>query len=134
MHSIKTNSGKCLFQNLFILKLKIQIQFFVFVYSIIKKLSKSSKFNENKIDRLNLKFKKMYKKDENVNDEKYDGLPVSTLNQHISQLARTLYSSEKKKEIEEKKFHFPNLDPSKFKQKANHFALMDEVYVTTKLI
>lgn len=74
----------------------------------------------------------MYKKAESeypVKYEKKDDMPSSMLNQHISQLARSLYSSEKRKSPAEKKYHFPNLDCTTFKQKASHLTLIEEIYL-----
>lgn len=61
--------------------------------------------------------------------EKKDDLPMSMLNQHVSQLARSLYSSERKKSPSEKKFHFPNLELHVFKQKASHLTLIEEIFL-----
>ena len=62
-------------------------------------------------------------------EKKDDLLPVSLLNQHVSQLVRSLYASERKKGLSEKKFHFPNLDLNTFKQKASHLTLVEEIFL-----
>lgn len=56
-------------------------------------------------------------------------LPVSILNQHISQLAKTLFNSERKKANDQKRFHFPYIDFQTFRQKSNHQILLNEIFI-----
>lgn len=70
----------------------------------------------------------MYKKMDEYSKGK-DELPISLLNQHVSQLAKNLYSSERKKTMNEKKFHFPTIDLNTFKQKASHLTLIEEIFL-----
>ena len=64
-------------------------------------------------------------------DKKDDvsGLPISLLNQHVSQLAKSLYNNEKRRSVDQKKFHFPNIDLATFRSKSNHQILLNEIFV-----
>ena len=84
---------------------------------------RSSKFSPNQT-----MYKKVLENEFSVKHDR-DDLPPSLLNQHVSQLARNLYNSERKKAIGERKFHFPNLDCTTFKQKASHLTLIEEIFI-----
>ena len=62
-------------------------------------------------------------------ERKDDNLPISILNQHISQLAKTLFDNDRKKIGDDKKFRFPNLDFQSFRRQASYLTILDEVYL-----